>query len=163
MFAQSEFLCHLAHDVKEFSIRGKFVVSSDLSSNLSDTQKTSRLESTKKINFKFDLYKITACVEKQKVFHLLSVSHHKDNHSKILNHFPIAQHLSTTRNQCVSRFFFLVFFFFFFFFFCLFCFVFFFLFFFCLRSIVRHFCCLVAKKAQFSLHHFHLASTSVQS
>ena len=58
MFAQLEFLCHLAHDVKKlFSVRGKLTVSSDLSSNLSDTQKTARLESTGKINLIFDLHK----------------------------------------------------------------------------------------------------------
>ena len=75
MFAHSEFLCHLVHDVKKlFSDRGKLTVSSDLSSNLSDTQKTARLEKTRKINLKFDLHKNTASVEKQIVFHLVSVS-----------------------------------------------------------------------------------------
>ena len=38
MFAKLEFLCHLAHDVKKlFSVRGKLTISSELSSNLSDT------------------------------------------------------------------------------------------------------------------------------
>ena len=64
MFAHSEFVCHLAHDVKKlFSVRGKLAVSSDLSSNLSDTQKTARLESTRKLNLKFDLHKNTASVQ----------------------------------------------------------------------------------------------------
>ena len=71
----SEFLCHLAHDVKKlFSVRGKLAISSDLSSNISDTKKTARLQSTRKINLKFDLHKNTVSVEKQIVFHLVSVS-----------------------------------------------------------------------------------------
>ena len=58
MLPYSEFLCHPAYDVKKlFSIRGKLAVSSDLSSNLSDTQETGRLESMWKINRKFDLHK----------------------------------------------------------------------------------------------------------
>ena len=69
MFAHSEFLCHLAHDVKKlFSVRGKLNVSLDLYSNLSDTQKTARLESTRKINLKFDLYENAASVEKKYSF-----------------------------------------------------------------------------------------------
>ena len=68
-------LCYLAHDVKKlFSVREKSAVSSDLSSNLSDTQKTARLESTRKINHKFDLHKNTASVEKHIGFHLVSVA-----------------------------------------------------------------------------------------
>ena len=64
MFAQLEFLCHLVHDVKKlFSVRGKLTVSSDLSSNLSDTQKTARLESTRKIILEFDLHQNTASVK----------------------------------------------------------------------------------------------------
>ena len=75
MFSQLEFLCHLAHDVKKlFSVRGKLTISSDLSSNLSDTQNTARLESTGKINLKFDLHKNTASAKKQIVFHLVLVS-----------------------------------------------------------------------------------------
>ena len=74
MFAHSEFLCHLAHDVKKlFTVRGKLAVSSDLSPNLSDTQKTASLESTRKINLKFGLHKNIASVEKHIVFHLVSV------------------------------------------------------------------------------------------
>ena len=39
MFAELEFLCHLAHDVKKlFSVRGKLAVSSDLSSNLENCE-----------------------------------------------------------------------------------------------------------------------------
>ena len=53
MFAYSEFLCHLVHDVKKFSVIGKLTLSLDLSSILSDTQKTARLESTRKISLKF--------------------------------------------------------------------------------------------------------------
>ena len=99
------FICHLAHDGKNlFIVRGKLAVSKDLSSNLSHTLKKARLESTRKINLKFDLHKNTASVEKQLCFHLVSVSASQNNHSKILKHFPIAQCLSTTRNQCVSRF-----------------------------------------------------------
>ena len=73
-FTYSEFLCHLAHDVKKlFSVGGKLVVSPDLSSNLSDTQKTARLESTRKNSLKFNIHKTTASVEKHIVFHLVSV------------------------------------------------------------------------------------------
>ena len=75
MFAHSEFLCHLAHDVdKLLSVRGKLAISSNISSNVSDTQKTARLQSTRKINLKFDLHESTASVEKHIVFHLVSVS-----------------------------------------------------------------------------------------
>ena len=75
MFAHSEVLYYLAHDVKKlFSVRGKLAVFSDLSSNFSDTQKTARLESTRKISLKFDLHKNTATVQKHIVFHLVSVS-----------------------------------------------------------------------------------------
>ena len=59
---------------KLFSVREKLAISSDLSSNLSDTPRTARLESTRKINLKFDMHKNTASVEKQIVFHLVSVS-----------------------------------------------------------------------------------------
>ena len=57
MFANSEILSDLAHDVKKlFSVQGKLAVSSKLFSNLSDTLKTARLKSTRKINLKFDLH-----------------------------------------------------------------------------------------------------------
>ena len=39
-----------------------------------NTQKTARLESTRKINLEFDLHKNTDSVEKQIVFHLVPVS-----------------------------------------------------------------------------------------
>ena len=106
MFAQLECLCCFAHDVKKlFGVRGKLAVSSDLSSNLSDTQKTARLESTRKINLKYDLHKNTASVKNQaSCFIWFQCLHLKNNHSKIVNHFPVAQYLSTTRNQCVIRF-----------------------------------------------------------
>ena len=69
MFAQLECLCHLAHDVKKlFGVRGKLAVSSDLSSNLSDTQKTARLESTRNINLKFEMHKNTASVKNRWFF-----------------------------------------------------------------------------------------------
>ena len=75
MFDQLEFFCQLVHDVKKlFSVRGKLAVSSDLSSNLCVTQKTARLETTRKIKLKFDLHKNTASVETQIFFHLVSVS-----------------------------------------------------------------------------------------
>ena len=101
MFAHSEFLCHLAHDVKKlFSVRGKLTVFSDLSSNLSDTQKTERRQLTRKINLKFDLHENTAGVEKHLVYLLVSV-YHKNDHSKILNQFPIAQYFPiTSKSAC---------------------------------------------------------------
>ena len=97
MFAQLDFfLCHLAHDVKKlFSVRGKLAISSDLSSNLSDTQKTARLESTRKINHKFDLQ----ASKKQIVFHLVSVSASQKQSFRDIKQLAIAQHLSTTRNE----------------------------------------------------------------
>ena len=58
MFAHSELLCHLVHDVKKlFSVRGHLAVSSDLCVNLSDTKKTAIPKSTRKINLKFNLHK----------------------------------------------------------------------------------------------------------
>ena len=91
MFAHSEFLCHLAHDAKIlFSVRGKLAISSDLSSNLSDTQNTAKRESTRKINFKFDLHKSIASVEKHIVFHLVSVSvSRKQSFQDITTNFSI--------------------------------------------------------------------------
>ena len=54
MFTHSDFLYHLAHDVKKLcNVRGTSAVSSDLSSNLSDTQQNAMLESMRNTNLNF--------------------------------------------------------------------------------------------------------------
>ena len=76
VFAQLEILCQLAHDVKKlFSVRGKLIVFSDLSSNLSDIRTTGRLEWEKSTSNLVVIYRTDSVTE---------YKHNKENAQKEL-------------------------------------------------------------------------------